>query len=228
MWVLFWIVAAILALLGALLLLPVYLVVKTDEKGQPQLYFRVLGKTLEGEQKKEKPKKTAQQPVKKTQNAPQNPVADMLKKALGIHRFEKEYLQKKIQSGGFADTVSQSLEMIRALVDQVIDVIRGCVAVRFQLKLRCGGTDPADVAMAYSRYCALVYPLTGYLGAVIRLRPGKTQVDIRCDMLAEKTEFFCHVVIRLRIFYVVRCVLRILQAEAKRKKEEMKETTRKA
>lgn len=221
MWVLLGIVIFLALLVGGILLLPVYLIVKTDEKKGLQLQFRVLGKTFEGTDGNEKPKKPAQKPAAKPQAAPGNAVADMLKKALGLHRFEKEYLQRKIQEGGFGYAVSESLQIIRELLEQVMDVVRGCVAVKFQLQLCCGSEDPADTAIAYSRYCALVYPLVGYLSTVMHLRKRGADVNISCDMLENKTEFFCHVVIRLRIFYVVRCVLRILAAEAKRKKEEM-------
>lgn len=221
MWVLAGIVLFLLIAVTGLLLLPVYLIVKTDEKKKLQLQFRVLGKTFEGTDDEEKPKKQAPKPAAKQQPSPPNAAADMLKKALGIHRFEKEYLQKKVQEGGFFYAVSESLQIVRELLEQVMEVVRGCVAVRFRLKLRCAGSDPADTAISYGRYCGIVYPLVGYLSTVMHLRKRGADVNISCDMLEEKTEFFCHVVIRLRIFYVVRCVIRVLRAEAKRKREEM-------
>ena len=221
MWVLLGVVIFLALLVGGLLLLPVYLIVRTDEKKGLQLQFRILGKTLDGADGQEKPKKPTQRPAAKPQTAPQNSVADMLKKAIGLHRFEKAYLQRKIQEGGFFYAVSESVDIIRSLLEQVAEVIRGCVAVKFQLKLRCATGDPADTAIVYSRYCALVYPLVGYLSTVMHLQERGADVNISCNMLENKTEFFCHVVIRLRIFYVVRCFLRILSAEAKRKKEEM-------
>ena len=220
MWVLLGIVLFLAALAAFVLLLPIFLIVKTDEKKGVQLQLRVLGKTYDGTQPAKTPQKSPQKPTKQPKATPGNAVADMLKKAFGIHRFDKAYLQKKIQENGFYDAVSESLEIIRSTLEQIVEVLRGCVAVKFQLKLRCGGTDPANTAIAYSRYCALIYPLVGYLSTVMHLRKKGADVNISCDMLEEKTEFLCHVVIRLRVFYLVRCVLRILAAEAKRKKEE--------
>ena len=221
MWVLLGIVLFLAVLAAGVLLLPIYLIVKADEQKGLQLQLRILGKTYDGEKQAKPAKKPAKKPAQKPKTAPANAVVDMLKKAFGLHRFEKAYLQNKIRENGFFSAVSEIIEIIRSVLEQIMDVIRGCVATKFQLRLRCAGTDPADTAAEYGRYCALVYPLVGYLSSVMHLRRRGADVQIGCDMLETKTEFSCHVVIRLHVFYLVRCIAGILAAEARRKKEEM-------
>lgn len=202
MWILLEILLFLAALITVVLLLPVYVIIKSGVQQELVLRYRFLGKTY-GEEPD-----------------PNNPIILALKKSAGIQRFEKENLQRSVKKGGLSATVKESVQILLDLLEQVLDLLQYCTATRFCLTLVSAGEDPADAALQYGRNCALVYPLVGLISSRLHLPRRGRKIDIRCDMDGGSAEFSYDICIRIRVCYVLKAFLRIAYAEAKRTYEE--------
>lgn len=211
MWIFLGIVATVLALISAVLLIPVSVIIKKDD-GQDIIFrFKVLFWTFsESEEKKDKPKA-------------KNSVADTLKKASGLDRLDKKSLKENLKTSGFSDTAAQVVRIVADLLKEVVLVVKHCKAKRFFIRIVCAEEDAADTAIAYGRCCSVVYPITGYIGSFMKIPERVRKIDILCDYTSQKGEFSFDFEISVRVFRLLVALIRIVVKEAiKRAKEEQK------
>ena len=202
MWIFLSIVGVIALIILAILMLPVYIIIKSDENGELILRYKILFKTF-GENPD-----------------PNNPILKALKKASGISRLEKKNLQSSAKETGLSTTVSQTLRIVIDLLREVVAILKYCTAKRFYIKVVCAEEDAADTAISYGKCCAAVYPIAGLLSSIMKVHKKGQHIDISCDYLGGKDDFQFDFLISVRLFRVIAAFFRIAFKEAKRTVDE--------
>ena len=202
MWIFLSIVGFIAVLITAILMLPVYIIIKNDEKGELILRYKILYKTF-GENPD-----------------PNNPILKALKKASGISRLETKNIKSKAKETGLSTTVSQTLRIVIDLLKEIVAILKYCTAKRFYIKVVCAEEDAADTAINYGKCCAVVYPLAGLLSSIMKVRKKGQQIDVSCDYLGGHDDFRFDFLISVRLFRVIAAFFRIAFKETKRTVDE--------
>ena len=202
MWIFLSIVGVIALIILAILMLPVYIIIKSDENGELILRYKILFKTF-GENPD-----------------PNNPILKALKKASGISRLEKKNLKSSAKETGISTTVSQTLRIVIDVLREVVAILKYCTAKRFYIKVVCAEEDAADTAISYGKCCAAVYPIAGLLSSIMKVRKKGQHIDISCDYLGGKDDFQFDFLISVRLYHVIAAFFRIAFKEAKRTVDE--------
>lgn len=199
-----WIALAVLGFLAALItvivLLPVKVIIKNDEKNELILRYKFLGK-LYGEDPN-----------------PDDPIIKALKTATGVDRLEKKVLKQNVQTSGLQKTVTESYSMLVDLLKEVVALLKLCVVTKLQVKIRCAGDGADQVAIHYGECCAATHTLLNLLQSFLKIRKRTCDIDISCDFLGGEGSFDYHVILRTRVGRVVAALWRVAMAEAKRMK----------
>lgn len=198
MWIFLGVAALLAAVITAILLLPVGIIVKTDQNGELIFRYKLLFKTF-GEK-----------------SDPDSSFSKTLKKAIGISRFEKQNLQSKVQKTGLANTVSQTGRVLVDLLKEIAGILKHCTAKRLRIRIVCAEEQAADTALSYGRCCAAVYPIAGVIGSVMKVREKGRSIDISCDYVSGQSVFEVDCLISVRILRVLAAFLRVAFKEAKR------------
>ncbi len=197
MWIFLGIVGALAAIITFLATLRVYIIVKSDEKGELMLRYKILWKTF-GEEPN-----------------PNDPIVKALKKATGIENLERANVQKDIKRSGLQSAVAQSVEILVALFKEVLNILKYCTATKFEVHILCTSEDAAAAAISYGETCALVYPVLGALENALR-RVRKKDIDIRCSFDGEKETAQYNFTVYLRMYNVLAALWRVSLAEVRR------------
>lgn len=203
MWIFLGIVAAIALIITVILLLPVYVVVKSDEQGQLMLRYRFLHMTF-GENPD-----------------PNNPIIRVAKEITGLSKTDKEVFRSNVKKSGVVITVQDTLRVLLSLLREVVKVVKYCTLTKLELNIVCTGDDAADAAIGYGKCCAAVYPFIGFIGSVMKIKKRGQNIGLRCDYNGGDGEFSYHAVIRIRVCRVLAALIRIVYKEAMNTNEEL-------
>ena len=198
MWIALGIVGFLALLIGIVVSLPVYIIVKSGEDGELVLLYRFLGKVY-GENPD-----------------PNNPILKQLKKSSGVARIEKQGLAKSLEENGLAATLADTCRILADLLIEIGHILRYCTAKRFDVEVVCAGEDAAETAIHYGQCCAAVYPLAGALSAAMKVPKKVRHLDIRCDFLGEKASFRYDFLIMVRLGRALGALWRVSLKEAER------------
>ncbi len=215
MWIFLGILLFLVCVITAILLLPIYIIIKSD--ATDAFYFRCkfLGKTLGGNPKSSSPKSSSP----KTDN----PFAKALKSASGLSRLEKDAIKKNIQENNLLKAVKENFVLIADLLKEIIRLVKRCKAKVFRLKIVCSDDDPAEASIKYGACCMATFPILDYLFSYIRMRPSVKDVDISYDFEGGNSMFAFETVLVLRVHQVLGTFLQIIIAEARRTKSSQKQ-----
>ncbi len=211
MWIFLGIVAFLAALITVILLLPVYVIVKTDENGEPLILYKLLWRTF-GENPD-----------------PNNPITVALKKTTGIDKLKKESLLQGVEETNLQLTVQQTLNIVIDLLKEAAGLLKRCTMTKLELDVVCSTGDAAETAISYGKTCAFVYPFVGAIHALMKVRRRGKKVTVRCDFTGKEADTATyHFVLYVRLFRALAALLRISVEEAKREvaREEAREQTR--
>ena len=201
MWIALGIVGFLAVLITVILMLPIKVIIKSDENNELYLRYKFLGKTY-GEDPD-----------------PNDPIILMLKKAGGVTRLEKKNLQASVKSGGLQKTVTDSFQLIIDLFKELFGLLKYATATRLQVKIRCGGEDAAETAIHYGQYCAAAHSFLNVLQGFVKIRKRGCKLDIGCDFFGEDV-FTYDVLLVIRFHRVLAGFWRAVVAEAKRMAKE--------
>ncbi|MBQ6823118.1 MAG: hypothetical protein IJP27_00550 [Clostridia bacterium] len=187
--------ASLIALILAILLLPVDVVLRVEEKRGVRILIRILGIPIPIQKKKEE----AEKKEKKSSS-----MGKGLKKALGISHLEKE----EVQSNGLESTLQETVELVMMLVEQLGWIAPRLRIPRCRITLISGGED---AAMEYGLACAALYPLVGYLQERAWVRKRGLRLQLSCDFALPQTTFELDLAVRLRVWHAAVAAVRILK-----------------
>ena len=198
----FLIVLIILALIvAAILMLPVDIIIRSDQKGRLQFRFKLLFKEY-GEK-----------------SNPSSPIAKAVKKTIGIDKLETAEIKKKLKEKSYLPTAAETISILKGLLGELGHILKHFSARLFKIEVSCATQDAADAAINYGQYCALIYPLTAGLGAFIKIpkRARKIKVGFAPELGEDKIEY--EIIIRVRVVRVLIAFFRIALKEAMRNLE---------
>lgn len=201
MWIFLGIVGFIALLVIVILLLPVYVILRSDENGDVYLRYKILFKTF-GEDPD-----------------PNNPIIKTLKEASGISRLEKKNLKSDVKKEGLYETLGQTCRLLMGLLKELASLLKYCTAKKFVFKVVCSEETAADTAISYGRCCAVVYPLASFLSSIMKVRKKGQHIDISCDYTGGNDSFSYEFVIWTRFYHVLAAFFRVAIKEAKRTAE---------
>ncbi len=204
MWILY-ILAALALLIALILLMPVRIIIKSDQSGEPQFLVRVLFLTFG--------KKKTNTSNKKSKSA------DSAKKELGVDTFNLKNLKQQIKEKGLKETVSQILHILADIARSAVSLLHHCTAEKFEFKVAVSGDDAAVAAIKYGACCAVIYPLINVIGTLITIKEKGTKIDILCDYSGAEEKISYNFVIKVRVFRVLFALLGFLFKQYKRKNE---------
>ena len=208
MWIAIGIVGFLALLITVILLLPVKVIIKNDERNELILRYRFLFKTY-GEDPD-----------------PNDPILVMLKKAGGIDRFEKKHLQQNIRSSGLRRTIVETYGLLIELLKELVGLLKYCTATKLQVKIRCAGSNAAQIAIRYGQYSAATHSLLNALQSFLKIRKRGYDIDLGCDFSSEEEIFRYDVVLVVRFSHVLAAFWRVAMAEVKRTAAEQENQTK--
>ena len=202
MWIFLGIIAFILLLITVILLLPVYVIIKTDETGEVIFRYKILFKTY-GENPN-----------------PDNPIVKALVKTSGLERLRKEHFKESARRGTVLDALGENVSLILGLLKHLLGLLKRCKVKVLKLNVICAEGDAAETAIYYGQSCALVYPLVSFIHASLKVRKKGEKVAIICDYDGQESYYELETILVVRVFRVLGAVLRAGIDEAKRMAQE--------
>lgn len=198
----FLIILLILALIiAAILMLPVDIIIKSDEKGNLKLLYKFLFK-IYGEHPD-----------------PNNPIIKAVKKTTGIDKLEVKEIKKKLKENSYVPTALETISILKGLLSELGHILKHFSARLFKIDVKCAALDAAEAAINYGQYCALIYPLTAGLGVFIKIPKKALKIDIALDHEIEKDKIDYEIIIRVKVVRALWAFFRVSYKEAMRNLE---------
>lgn len=198
----FLIILLILVLIvTAILMLPVDIIIKSDEKGELIFRYKFLFKTY-GENPD-----------------PNNPIIKAVKKTTGIDKLEVGEIKKKLKESSYVPTALETINILKGLLGELGHILKHFSARLFKIDVKCAADDAADAAINYGQYCALIYPLTAGLGVFIKIPKRARKINIAISPEVEKDKIEYEIIIRVKVVRVLWAFFRVSYKEAMRNLE---------
>ena len=198
MWILMDIVAFIVLLITVILLLPVYIIIKTDQNGEIIFRYKILSKTF-GENPD-----------------PNNPIVKTLKNITGVARLDKEKLKENATKGNLLDTVSESISLIMGLLKRLLGLLKHCKVNVLKVKIVCGESCVAQAAVNYGICWALISPLLSFIHSSMKIREKGESIEVFCNYETPDSHYEFETVLVVRVFRVLAVLLRAVADEKRR------------
>ncbi len=185
------ILAVIILIILVALCLPVDVLILVDDKNGFKLLYRFLGK-LYGEEPD-----------------PNNVIIKGVKKAVGISHLDSiKTIKNTFESRGTAVTVKETADVLLAILNRVVWILRYCRIKKCDIMSISAGDD---AAIDYGTACAVIYPLVGYMKANFSVNERRLNVDIRCDYLNEEASYNVNLELRVKTVHVIRALFYIVK-----------------
>lgn len=176
----------------SVLALPLYIIIKSDEKGEFTIKFKFLFKIFESNGESE------------------SSIGKTLKELIGADKLNKKHLQKDTKRKDFGDTLRETLSVLGDFFKELCSLLGHCTAKRFRINVICRGDDAADAALKYGKYCGIIYPAAGLLASLIKIKKQGQSINILCDYTSsEKDELRYDFLISIPVFRLLGAFLRI-------------------
>lgn len=201
MWIALGILLFIAAIITVILMLNVFIVIKSDENGELYLVYRFVGKTF-GEEPD-----------------PNNPIVIALKKTTGVSQINTASLKKSVKESGFVGTVSSTYHILISLLKELKEVLKFCTAKKLYVDIICTGEDAAQAAINYGKCSSVTYPFLGMIHSIIKVKRGCEKINISCDYNSQNPSFKYDMLISVRLCHLLAALIRVAYKEARRNLE---------
>ncbi len=182
--------------IGVVLLMPIDLLLKADNKNGFSVRLRFLGKIF------------GKQSSPKTDN----PFTSKIKSALGLSNIQStDAFKKSIKDQSVFSTLKETLNNLIVLIDKIFWLLRRCSIARCKIKYISGGEN---AAIEYGRACAVIYPLVGYLQSQKKLKGRNLRLDIYCDYSISNSVYDIDISARAKLFYIVIALWKVAKNNA--------------
>lgn len=195
-WAIFGIVlGAILLIVFIILMLPLYVILRSDDDGSYLLYGRILWFEFGKEPD------------------PDSTLAKAFSEVLGISQIKKSANPK--EEVGKAETVKnttrQIVNVLTSLLKQVIYLLGFCTVTRFRIKVVSSGEDAASTAIEHGVVSAVVYSLKGYIDSTAKVKKNATKINLSCDFNGGKEEVYFDVRLFVRVHKVIKALFALVK-----------------
>ncbi len=195
-----WIVLGIIALIIiGLLLLPVYIIIDSDDNNGLSLKIKILFLTFN------------------LDDGLDSPIIKRFKKDKEKPKSEGKPIKKEEKKKGFLDSVQNIYDIALPIVSEITKLIKRCKITKLELTIICVGDDAAKAAINYGECCAITYPVIGLISSFVKVRNRGKKINISCSYIDNKPTFKLNLVIRFLIGNLLATLIRIVCKEIKRK-----------
>ncbi len=198
MWIFLGILAFIVILITVILLLPVYIIFKSDDDGELMIRYKILFKTF-GEDPD-----------------PNQPIVKALKEISGVSRLSKEKLQKSAKASSWFETLKDSFSLIVGLLKRLLALVKICKIKVLRINIVCAEGEPDKTAINYGTCYAVISPILNFLHSSMKVRSRGESINISCDFESSESSYDYEVVLTIPFYKVVDALLRAAFDEAKR------------
>lgn len=202
MWIALGIVLFLLVLVTVILLLPIDVILKTDENNNLIFRYRLLGKTY-GEHPD-----------------PNNPITKFLKRVVGLPRLEQGYLRTRITETDFLTAVKESASLITKLLKRVLELLQFGTVKTLHVNIVCATGDAADTAVCYGACYAAISPLLALLHSHLKIKKSGERICITPDFTANEGAFQFEIFARFRMYRALGALNRAAADETARKEND--------
>lgn len=192
------ILAFIILLVTVILLLPVYIIIKTDKNGEMIFRYKILFKTF-GEDPD-----------------PDNPIVNTLKEISGVTRLDKEKLKESVKKGNLLETLNDSFALILGLLKRLLGLLKFCTVKVLRVKIVCAESDAAQTAIDYGRCYAAISPLVSFLHSKMKIRKKGEDINITCNFETRESSYDFEAVLVVRVFRILVALFHAAFDEVKR------------
>lgn len=201
-WIILGILAALSLLIGAVLALPLDLVLQLQESKGFSIALRILGKTIPLDQPADPQKKSLKKQKKSA-------FAEKIKKMLGISHLQSfDEMQKAVEERGTTETVADTLKLIGEFAGDFLKLWEQCKMARCRIRTVAGGED---APLIYGTACAVLYPLVAYFEQAGKLKARGKRLEIECDYQRSESLLEFEIIFRLRAHHLLGAFWRIIR-----------------
>ena len=194
-----YILLGLLALLGLVLVVPVYGRITYDDDLRAKVW--VLGIPITLLPQEEKPADTSPKPAEKK--------ADTKKKKEREEKPSKwQELTAMFREDGPAATLHYLCELAKLAGQAVGRLLRAVTVDRLSLELLIATGDPADTAVRYGQVCAALYPALAGIESRVRVR--RRHLRVEPNFLLEKSDLALDVRLHVRVWQALWAALVLL------------------
>ena len=191
------VLAAILVIIGIIILLPVDVIIQEDKKTGFKILFRFLGK-LFGEEPD-----------------PNNPIVKEIKKITGVDKLiDSKTVKENIGDKGVTLTANEMITLLKLFLNRIFKLLPKATLHTLKIDYICAG-DAAAAAFEYGTACAVIYPLKGIIEDNVKRIRKEPEVNISCDFDAEKPQFYMNVILRFMLFSILAAFIYIVKENVK-------------
>ncbi len=193
MWIFLSILASLILLLAIILLLPFYLIIKSDEKDGLTVRFKLLFITFK--QDSNNPKE-------------EGALAQKLKQKLGIDKLNGSSIKSKVKEGELKETLSRTVKPLVGLIKKAVKLFGKCVITKAELDALVTGEDAAEAAINHGRYCAVIYPFIGLISSITKVKSRGKKINIHCDFTGKQKPSISYCFyLKIRVFRLLAAAL---------------------
>lgn len=131
------------------------------------------------------------------------------KKAATATKEKEGYFKKIYTEEGIVEGTVKLFSTIQYIISKILDLIIECKVENLILNIKVASEDPAQAAIFYGGVCAVAYPALGILNGIVDIK--KQNVSITADYKSEKIEAKFVVLIKLRVFKVIKVALSLIK-----------------
>lgn len=198
MWIFLGIVLFLAVLITVIWLLPIYVIIKTDQNGELFIRYRFLFKTY-GENPD-----------------PNNKIVKTLKEASGLTQIEKNTINKDLKDLGFLENLSDTVSLLTTLIKGIVDLLHYATAKVFKLHIICAEDDAAQTAISYGKCYAIVSPVISLVNSIVKIKKRKFDVNIGCDYSGQNKKFEFETVLVIHFGRALSAFFRLAYKQAMR------------
>lgn len=183
------IITGVAAFIALLLALRVHILFKID--GEVQIYVKVLFLKIKMKKSSERIEKEAEKEAEK-----------QIKEPDGVS------FKKMAEKHGTVKTIGIIFDTFKIMFEKTMELLGHTNIDRLDLTMSVSAGDAAETAVAYGVLCSVFYPFIGLISTKINIRNPK--FNIFADYENRKIGFFAEGDLNVRVYYVVKVLLRTL------------------
>ncbi len=191
------VLAAILLIIGIIILLPVDVIVREDKQTGFKILFRFLGKVF-GEEPD-----------------PNNPIVKEIKKVTGVNKLiDSKTVKGNIDNKGVSLTANEMLSLLKLFINRIFKLLPKATLHTLKIEYTCAG-DAAKAAFEYGAACAVVYPIKGIIEDNVKRIKNAPEVNLSCDFDATEPQLYLNLILRFMLFRILAAFIYIVKENVK-------------
>ena len=178
MWIFLGILAGILLLITIVLLLPISVLIKSNQDGEFALLLKIPFKTFDlikdGENKESSGK---------------------FKEVLGVDELNNKGAKK----GEFLEVIKDKISLISGVLKQLIKLLGKCTVKTLKINIVCAEKDAAKTAINYGLCYAVISPLINFLHGSMKVNGKGEKINIFSDFDGSESSFDFEIIITVKV-----------------------------